>query len=500
MSSQISSLRHTHCPTALIAGLLLLGLAATPAAQADRRPAPTAPHGLIVGLDASAPSSATAQGTAVAPRVRLLAAGHAGAARRLRGAPGVRYVEPNREFRAAEMPADATATLSRQWALGAIGVLPAWTVPATTSVTVAVLDSGMDVTHPDLAAHVWRNPRPTVGDVNGFNTFDRSGDVRDEWGHGTEVAGVIGAIPASASTGVSGVAQNVRLMAVKVLDRNGLGSTATVVAGMRYALRHGARVINLSLAGPNRSRALEDEIGAAQAAGVFVVSAAGNYGRDLEATPAYPASYAMPNVIGVASTGPTGELSGFSNRGGPVSLAAPGEEILTTARGGYESFYGTSAAAPHVSGAIALLRSARPDATIAQLRSALEDGAQRIPALAGKVRCGLLDVGAAMARLLAQPAAAPRAPDKASVRVRVVRRADRPPMLRWSTVGSAVARVRLVVSGGRPSSRQTRVFELARQTWVVRRAPGSYRWRAVALDAAGRPVATSAGRIRVSRD
>jgi serine protease len=301
----------------------------------------------------------------------------------------------------------------------------------------------MDVTHPDLAARVWRNPRPTVGDVNGFNTFDRNGDVRDDWGHGTEVAGVIGAAPASAGTGVSGVAQNVRLMAVKVLDRNGVGSTATVVAGMRYALRHGARVINLSLAGPNRSRALEDEIRAAQADGVFVVTAAGNYGRDLAAVPAYPASYAEPNVIGVASTGSTGELSGFSNRGGPVSLAAPGEEILTTARGGYESFYGTSAAAPHVAGAIALLRSARPHATVAQIRSALVDGAQPIAGLPRKARCGLLDVGAAMMRLLAQPAAAPHAPDKASVRVRVVRRAGRRAARRRPARGHLAGRIRV---------------------------------------------------------
>jgi subtilisin family serine protease len=408
MPSPISSLLRTRCPAALVAGLLILG-AAAPAAQAGRRPTPAAPSGLVVGRDAA----------------------------------GVRYVEPNREFRAAEMPADATATLSRQWALGAIDVLPAWTVPATTAVTVAVLDSGMDVTHPDLAARVWRNPRPTVGDVNGFNTFDRNGDVRDDWGHGTEVAGVIGAAPASAGTGVSGVAQNVRLMAVKVLDRNGVGSTATVVAGMRYALRHGARVINLSLAGPNRSRALEDEIRAAQADGVFVVTAAGNYGRDLAAVPAYPASYAEPNVIGVASTGSTGELSGFSNRGGPVSLAAPGEEILTTARGGYESFYGTSAAAPHVAGAIALLRSARPDATVAQIRSALQDGAQPIAGLPGKVRCGLLDVGAAMVRLLAQPAAASRATDGASVRVRAVRRAGRRAGRRRPARGHVAGRIRL---------------------------------------------------------
>ena len=137
---------------------------------------------------------------------------------------------------------------------------------------------------------------------------------------------------------------------------------------------------------------------------MFVVTAAGNYGNDVVARPAHPASYSRANLIGVASAGPAGGLSDFSNRGGPISLAAPGEDILTTARGaGYVGMYGTSAAAPQVSGALALLIAARPAATIAQVRTALLCGARRLPALAGKVRAGLLDVGAAMARLLAQP-------------------------------------------------------------------------------------------------
>jgi thermitase len=309
------------------------------------------------------------------------------------------------EVRGVQAPAtDPATTPPQQWALGAINALPAWEAPATAAITVAVLDSGIDVTHPDLAANIWHNPKPTVGDVNGYNVFKRSGDIRDEWGHGTEVAGIIGAAPGSAASGVSGVAPRVRLMAVKVLDRNGRGSMAGVVAGMRYALRNGARVINLSLAGPQRSPALEKQIRAAQRAGVFVVTAAGNYGNDLVSRPSYPAAYRTSNLLGVASTDLEGGVSGFSNRGGPISLAAPGEDVLTTARGaGYAGMYGTSAAAPQVSGALALLTAARPDTTIAQMRAALLGGARRLPTLAGKVRAGLLDVGAAMARLLAQP-------------------------------------------------------------------------------------------------
>jgi subtilisin family serine protease len=312
---------------------------------------------------------------------------------------------PAGEVRGAqEAAADPAITPPQQWALDAINATPAWNAPAAAAITVAVLDSGIDVTHPDLAANIWHNPHPTVGDVNGYNVFKRSGDIRDDWGHGTEVAGIIGAAPASALTGVSGVAPRVRLMAVKVLDRHGRGSMAGVVAGMRYALSHGARVINLSLAGPQRSPALEKQIRAARRAGVFVVTAAGNFGNDLVARPSYPASYRTSNLIGVASTDLDDAVSGFSNRGGPISLAAPGEDILTTARGdGYSGMYGTSAAAPQVTGALALLTAARPDTTIAQMRAALLGGARRVPALVGKVRSGLLDVGAAMARLLAQP-------------------------------------------------------------------------------------------------
>jgi subtilisin family serine protease len=322
----------------------------------------------------------------------------------------------------AQEPAPSADAATQQWALGAINAAPAWAVPAADEVIVAVLDSGIDVTHPALAANLWHNPKPTVGDVNGYNVLTRTGDVGDDWGHGTEVAGIIGAAPASAGSAISGVAPRARLMAVKVLDRHGRGSTASVVAGMRYALRHGARVINLSLTGPDRSRALEQQIRAAQDAGVFVVSAAGNYGNDVVARPAYPAAYRQPNLIGVASVGPEG-LSEFSNRGGPISLAAPGEDVLTTARGaGYVSMYGTSAAAPQVSGALALMTAARPDATNAQLRAALEGSARRLPALAGKVQAGLLDVGAAMTRLLAQPRLARSARARAALRSRAAAR------------------------------------------------------------------------------
>jgi subtilisin family serine protease len=474
---------------------LILGLATAPVAPARTRAPPSRAGELIVGVSRSAPGSVADLGVSLAPQVRLVT-GDAGTARRLRTSPGVRFIEINRVFRATAVPGDAQI-LDRQWALGAMNVAPAWGVSGTGAVTVAILDSGMDVTHPDLAANVWRNSSPTVGDVNGFNALTHTGNVRDDYGHGTAVAGVIGAAPAVAGAGASGVAPHARLMAVKVLNAQGVGTTASVVAGMRYALSHGARVINLSLAGPDRSRALEEQIVAANHAGVAVVTSAGNQGMNLRVSPQYPASYPQRNVIGVASTTSTGALSGFSNRGGTLSMAAPGEDILTTAPGAkYEQFYGTSAAAPEVSGAVALLEATRPEATVAQVRAALEGGARRLPSLAGMVEGGELDVGAAMLRLLALPP--PGCHASLSIRplkVRVVRRGHRRPLLRWSTKGVGACRTRVVLSGrGAP---QTRVLAARRRSFVVRRLPGRYRWRMVVINGRGESLGSRTGRSRV---
>lgn len=149
-----------------------------------------------------------------------------------------------------------------------------------------------------------------------------------------------------------------------------------------------------------------------------------------------------------------------------------------------------------MSGAAALLKAVRPDASAGQVRAALEDGARRLPSLAGIVRAGQLDIGAAMSRLaLAGPAPSARV----SIRVRVTRRGQRRPVLHWSIKDARARGVRLQVIRSGGSHRQQRAFGLKRRSWAVRRASGSYRWRVVAVDASKRALATRTGRLRVRR-
>ena len=182
-----------------------------------------------------------------------------------------------------------------------------------------MLDSGIRTDHPDLVPNLWINSAEIpangvdddrngwVDDVHGADVVGKDGDPQDRLGHGTAVAGVIGARGGN-GLGISGVAPRVRLQAIKVLDDGGVGTTATVVEGIHYALAHGARVINISLNGPQGSRALEEAIGAAEAAGVVVVASAGNDGESRELVPSYPASIDSPALVSAASIGPAGFL------------------------------------------------------------------------------------------------------------------------------------------------------------------------------------------------
>src|SRR5919198_1349301 len=248
--------------------------------------------------------------------------------------------------RAQELPDDPM--VSRQWALvGGNGAdaPDAWDQVTGGPVTVAVVDSGLDMTHPDLAANVWTNPGEVPGngidddgdgyvdDVHGWDFVNDDGDPTDDAGHGTEVSGLLAARGGN-GLGISGIAWGVRLMPLKVLDSSGSGTADKVAAAISFAVAHGARIVNASLNGPGRSQVLEDAIAAAERAGVLVVVAAGNDGQDLDTTPSYPAAYSESNVVAVGSDGPDGALSSFSNTGSPVDVTAPGEDVLTTARGG----------------------------------------------------------------------------------------------------------------------------------------------------------------------
>lgn len=288
---------------------------------------------------------------------------------------GVRFAEPNRLYAAASSPGDPL--FGDQWSLAddtVIGAGPAWDQTTGGDVTVAVIDSGVDTTHPDLAPNIWTNPREVPGngvdddgngyvdDTQGWNFVNNSPSARDDNGHGTHVAGIIGAKGGN-GIGVAGVAWNVKIMPVKVLDATAVGSAATLAQGIRYAVASGAQVINLSVSGPGYSKAFEDAVQFASDNGVIVVGAAGNDGRSVDASPVYPAAFNAPLMLAVAATAPGGGLASISNYGaGNVELAAPGQDIVSTAMGGgYERRTGTSMATPHVVGALVLLAAARPD-------------------------------------------------------------------------------------------------------------------------------------------
>jgi serine protease len=288
----------------------------------------------------------------------------ADAVRLLRTVPGVIRVEPNYRIQLAAVPNDPM--FSSQWALannqtGAdIRALAAWDINTNASnITVAVIDTGIDYKHSDLAANMWRNSREIpnngldddgngyIDDVFGYDFANNDSDPMDDHGHGTHVAGIIGAV-ANNGRGIAGVAWNVRLMAVKFLSSNGTGTVADAVRAIDYAVQMGARIINASWGGAGYSSILAQAINRAENAGVLFVTAAGNNGTNNDQTPTYPASFPNTNILAVAASDRNDNLATFSNFGpSTVHLAAPGVGILSTLpNDGYASWSGTSMAAP----------------------------------------------------------------------------------------------------------------------------------------------------------
>jgi serine protease len=298
-----------------------------------------------------------------------------------------------------------------------IGAPTAWNSSTGTGRTiVAVIDTGVDYTHPDLAANMWRNPGEIPGngidddhngyrdDVYGYDFANNDPNPMDDNGHGTHVAGTIGAVGGN-GIGVAGVDWHAKIMALKFLDSSGSGYLSDAVRALNYAVANGAKVLNNSYGGGGYDATMATAINNARAHGVIIVAAAGNDGTNNDTSPVYPANYAGDNLIAVAATDRNDRLATFSNYGhSTVDIAAPGVSIYSTLPGRrYGTYSGTSMATPHVTGALALVWDAHPNWTYRQVIDAVLNTADPVSSVGSAVAHGRLNVGDAISDLTATP-------------------------------------------------------------------------------------------------
>ena len=305
--------------------------------------------------------------------------------------PRVEHAEPMALYRASFVPNDPLYA-SKQWHLKRVGAEKAWEYTCGQGVTVAVIDTGIACFNDGPFSRGTDLSGTRCG--GGWNFVDDNARAADDHGHGTHVAGTI-AQTTNNGMGTAGLAYCATLMPIKVLSRQGFGSTANVAEGIRYAADEGAQVINMSLGGPIKSQILEDAVNHALAKGVVIVAAAGNSGRSV----GYPAAY--PGVIAVSATDDKDNIARFSSRGPQVAIGAPGVAVTqqTVCNGGkdkcevFGTFNGTSMASPHVAGVAAMVESLGVTDPAA-VRDALESTARPKE---GKnlYGAGILDGGAA---------------------------------------------------------------------------------------------------------
>ena len=288
-------------------------------------------------------------------------------------------------YNTANPGADISAPLAWGGTTGSSGVI------------VALIDTGVDYTHPDLAANIWTNPVEVINgidddnngyidDVRGWNFVSKTNDPMDDNGHGTHCAGTIAAV-GNNGIGIAGVTWSTKIMPLKFLDSKGSGYTSDAISAILYANKMGVPIISNSWNGNGNSQSLKEAI---DASGAVIICAAGNKGENSDINPQYPAAFTSDNIISVAGSTPQDTLASFSNYG-PVSvdLAAPGDKIYSTSNsGGYSYLSGTSMATPYVSGVAALLKAQSPSISTAQIKGKILNNCDVLQSFAGKVSTG----------------------------------------------------------------------------------------------------------------
>lgn len=324
----------------------------------------------------------------------------------------VKFVEPNYIYHADVMPVSALGgdpndtNFSNQWDMrntgqvdrpgtGKVGtagsdinIAPLWKEGLTgdRKLLVAIIDTGIDYTHPDLAANAYKNDKEIPGngiddDANGviddvyganFESGSGVGNGLDDNNHGSHCAGTIGGV-GNDGNGISGVNWAVSMMPAKFLSASGSGTLEGAVNAIKYSTKMGAKIMSNSWGGGGFSATLRDAIKEAGDSGALFVAAAGNDGADNDSDPHYPSNYDLPNVLSVAATDNRDEMASFSNYGKrTVHVSAPGKNILSTVKGGgYAIYSGTSMATPHVSGIAALIWGANPTWTASEVKARL---------------------------------------------------------------------------------------------------------------------------------
>ncbi len=319
---------------------------------------------------------------------------------------------------------------AKNWGLEnkAGNITKAWSLTeGSRNIVVAVIDTGIDANHPDLKANLWKAPaqggRPSSGTVYGWDFVTKTANPSDFHGHGTHIAGIIGAI-ANPKSGTAGVSQQVQIMPVRYYSESAPGSVnlANTIKALHYAIDNGARIINYSGGGPEYSEEEFQAMKLAEQKGILIVAAAGNdhHNSDIEEFRYYPAAYqlkGLKNIITVASIDAQDKLLPSSNYGlKSVDVAAPGEGILSTIPGGkHAKMTGTSQATAFVSGLAALILSKTPSLSPVQVKELIIKNSTQVSHLHGKIASGgKID---AYRALVAMSPSTPAAPSKAVVTV-----------------------------------------------------------------------------------